>query len=135
MVNKVILIGNLGQDIKLINFDGGNCIGTTSLATTRSWKDKQTNEKKEKTEWHKLVFRNKAAEVAEKYVGKGSKMYIEGELQYREYEKDGEKKYITEISVYEFKFLSSKNEDMAPILKEREAIETEEEIEEDGVPF
>lgn len=110
MINKVTLIGNLGQDVKLITFEGGNMIGTTSLATSRSWKDKTTGEKKEKTEWHKLVFRGKGAEIVEKYTGKGSKLYVEGEIQYREYEKDGEKKYITEISVNDFKFLSQKEE-------------------------
>jgi len=130
MINKVTLIGNLGQDVKLITFEGGNMIGTTSLATSKSWKDKTTGEKKEKTEWHKLVFRGKGAEIVEKYTSKGSKLYIEGEIQYREYEKDGEKKYITEISVNDFKFLSQKDEKVGTV---ESPIDVE--LDEDGVPF
>lgn len=131
MINKVTLIGNLGQDVKLITFEGGNMIGTTSLATTKSWKDKTTGDKKEKTEWHKLVFRNKAAEVVEKYTEKGSKLYVEGEIQYREYEKEGVKKYITEISVNDFKFLSRKEETSSISETVREVKEEDK----DGVPF
>ena len=130
MINKVTLIGNLCQDVKLITFAGGNLIGTTSLATSRSWKDKTTGEKKEKTEWHKLVFRGKGAEIVEKYTGKGSKLYVEGEIQYREYEKDGEKKYITEISVNDFKFLSQKDETSTD--KEHATIEAQDN---DDIPF
>lgn len=131
MINKVTLIGNLGQDVKLITFEGGNMIGTTSLATSKSWKDKTTGDKKERTEWHKLVFRGKAAEIVEKYTEKGQKLYVEGEIQYREYEKDGVKKYITEISVNDFKFLSHKDESPSQKTPAKDIKEEEH----DDIPF
>lgn len=101
-----MLIGNLGKDVELIFFDGGGCIGKTSMATTKTWKNKNTGEKESRTEWHNLVFRGKGAETVEKFCGKGSKLFVEGEIRYRSWEKDGEKKYITEIEVYGFEFLS-----------------------------
>jgi single-strand DNA-binding protein len=107
--NKAILIGNMGQDVELVYFENGGCVGKTSLATSRKWTNKQTGEVVEKTNWHNLVFRNKAAEVVEKYTRKGSKIYVEGEINYRSYEKDGNKFWVTEIMVDNFEFLS-KNE-------------------------
>lgn len=106
--NKVMLIGNLGDKIKMHYFEGGNCLGRVSLATTETYKNKE-GEKVTSTEWHNIVFRNKQAEVVEKYTDKGSKLYVEGRIKYREYEKDGEKKYMTEIVVNDFEFLSASN--------------------------
>lgn len=103
--NKVILIGNLGDNIKMNYFEGGNCIGRASLATTETYKNKE-GEKVTSTEWHNIVFRNKMAEVVEKHTEKGSKLYVEGRIKYREYEKEGVKKYMTEIVVNDFEFLS-----------------------------
>lgn len=107
--NKVILIGNFGDDIKMHYFDGGGCIGRVSMATKESYTNKQ-GEKIENTEWHSLVFKNKLAEVVEKYTKKGAKMYVEGRLKYRQWEdKDGNKRYQTEIHVSEIEFLSASN--------------------------
>ena len=103
-----MLIGNLGDKIKMHYFEGGNCLGRVSLATTETYKNKE-GEKVTSTEWHNIVFRNKQAEVVEKYTDKGSKLYVEGRIKYREYEKDGEKKYMTEIVVNDFEFLSASN--------------------------
>lgn len=107
-LNKVMIIGRLGSDIKLHHFDGGGCIGNTSLATNESYTNKQTGEKVENTDWHNIVFRNKAAEVCEKYLTKGDKIYVEVKLKNRSYEKDGQTIYITEIHVLNFEFLSTK---------------------------
>lgn len=104
--NKVILIGNFGDDIKMHHFDGGGCIGRVSLATTEKYK-KQDGTVVTNTEWHSLVFRNKQAEIIDKYTGKGSQLYVEGRLKYRQWEQDGVTKYSTEIHVNEFEFLSS----------------------------
>lgn len=108
MTNKVILIGNLGSDLELVYFDNGGCIGKVSLATTKKWKDKQSGETKSKTAWHNLIFNNQSAETVNKYAGKGSKMYVEGELDYRSWEKDGQKHTRAEIRVFAFEFLTPK---------------------------
>jgi len=110
-INKVILIGHLGDDIKMHYFEGGGCIGRAPLATNESWKDKQTNEKKTRTDWHNVVFRNKGAELMEKYTKKGDKVYIEGQLRTREWEdENGQKRYSTEVNVRDFKFMQTKGE-------------------------
>ena len=110
-LNKVMLIGHLGDDVKLHYFDGGNCIGRFPLATNDVYINKQTNERIVTTEWHNLVVRNKAAEVCEKYLSKGDKIYIEGRIKSRQWQgEDGTPKYTTEIQVTEFTFLSTKKE-------------------------
>jgi len=109
-LNKVFLIGHMGQDIEMHHFEGGGCIGRTSLATTMKWKDKKTGEKKEDTQWHSIVFRNKQAELAEKWCQKGTKLFIEGMVIYRQYEKDGVTKYSTEVRVREMQFLAKTKE-------------------------
>ena len=113
MVNKITLLGNLGQDIEIITFDNGNRIAKTSLATTEYWKDKKTGEKKAHTEWHNLVFSGNLVDLANKYLQKGSKLYVEGKVSYRNYEKDGEKRYFTEIAVRDMKFLDPKQSNSA----------------------
>ena len=110
-MNKAILIGRVGKDPEIKNFDNGGMVAKISLATTSKWKSKE-GEKKERTEWHNIVFRGKLAEIAEKYVNKGSHLYIEGEIQYREYTaSDDTKKYITEIMCSSMEMLGSKSED------------------------
>lgn len=98
-VNRVILVGTLGQDPEVKYLTNGNAVCNLSLATSEQWKDKQSGEKKEKTEWHRVVMFGKVAEIAGEYCRKGSQVYIEGKLETREWEKDGVKRYTTEIKV------------------------------------
>lgn len=98
-VNKVILVGTCGQDPEIKYMPSGDAICNLSLATSEQWTDKKTNEKKEKTEWHRVSLFGKVAEIAGEYLRKGSQVYIEGRLQTREWEKDGIKRYTTEIIV------------------------------------
>lgn len=110
-VNKVTLIGYLGDDIKMHYFEGGNCIGRFQLATNEVYINKTTNEKITSTEWHNLVVRNKAAELCEKYLSKGDKIYAEGRIKSRQWQaEDGSTKHTTEIQVTEFTFLTTKKE-------------------------
>lgn len=98
-VNKVILVGNCGQDPETRYTPDGMAITTLSLATSESWKDKQTGQQQERTEWHRVVLYGRVAEIAGEYVGKGSQVYIEGKLRTRKWEKDGVERYTTEIVV------------------------------------
>ena len=98
-VNKVILIGNVGGDPETRYLPNGNAVTNITLATTDSWKDKQTGQQQDRTEWHRVVFFGKLAEIAGEYLRKGSQCYVEGRLQTREWEKDGVKRYTTEIVV------------------------------------
>ncbi|HEB82147.1 MAG TPA: single-stranded DNA-binding protein [Gammaproteobacteria bacterium] len=102
-VNKVILIGNLGADPEVKYMPSGDAVANLSLATSESWKDKNTGEMKEKTEWHRVVLFGKLAEVAGQYLKKGSKVYIEGQLQTRKWQgQDGQDRYTTEVVVRGF---------------------------------
>ena len=98
-VSKTILIGNLGQDPEVRFMPNGNAVCNFSLATTEKWKDKTTGQPVEKTEWHRVSIFGKIAEIAGQYLRKGSKIYIEGRNQTREWEKDGVKRYTTEVIV------------------------------------
>lgn len=98
-INKVILIGNVGGDPEVRYLPNGNAVASVTLATSDTWKDKQTGQQQERTEWHRVVFFGRVAEVVGEYVAKGSKLYVEGRLQTREWEKDGIKRYTTEIVV------------------------------------
>lgn len=109
-VNKVILVGNLGKDPETRYMPEGGAITNISLATTESWKDKASGEKKEKTEWHRVSFFGKLAEIAGEYLKKGSQVYVEGRIQTREYEKDGAKRYSTEIIADRMQMLGGKPE-------------------------
>ena len=104
-VNKVILVGNLGRDPEVRHSQDGSKIVQLSLATSESWKDRQSGDRREKTEWHRVViFNPNAADVAEKYLRKGSKVYIEGQLQTRKWQdQSGVEKYTTEIVIGRFK--------------------------------
>ena len=110
-LNKVMLIGHLGDDVKMHYFDGGGSIGRFPLATNESYLNKSSGEKINNTEWHNIVLRNKAAEICEKYLSKGDKIYIEGRIKTRKWTgEDGNDRYSTEIIVNEFTFLSTKKE-------------------------
>jgi single-strand DNA-binding protein len=107
-VNKVIIIGNLGKDPETRYMPSGGAVTNCTIATSESWKDKQTGENQERTEWHKVVFFNKLAEIASQYLKKGSKVYIEGALRTRSYDKDGQKHYTTEIVASEMQMLEGR---------------------------
>jgi len=109
-VNKVILIGNLGQDPEIKYMPSGDAVANVSLATSDSYKDKQTGEQVDKTEWHRLVFFARLAEIVGEYLHKGSKVYVEGSLQTRSWEKDGVKRYTTEVKVRDMQMLDSRGE-------------------------
>jgi single-strand DNA-binding protein len=106
-VNKVILVGNLGRDPETRYMPDGGAITNVSIATTEQWKDKN-GEKQEKTEWHRVAFFGKLAEIAAEYLKKGSQVYVEGRLQTREWEKDGVKRYTTEIIANQMQMLGSR---------------------------
>lgn len=107
-VNKVILIGNLGKDPETRYFSNGDPVTNVTIATSESWKDKQTGENQERTEWHKVVFTRRLAEIAQQYLKKGSKVYVEGSLRTRSYDKDGQKHYSTEIFATEMQMLEGR---------------------------
>lgn len=113
-LNKVMLIGHLGDEVKLHYFDGGNCIGRFPIATNETYTNRQTGEKVTNTEWHNIVVRNKAAEVCEKYLNKGDLIYIEGRLKTRQWQgEDGATRYTTEVHATDFTFLGNKGESPA----------------------
>ena len=108
-LNKVMLIGHLGDDVKMHYFEGGGSIGRFPLATNETYTKKDTGEKVSQTEWHNIVIRNKAAEICEKYLSKGDRIYVEGRIKTRKWQDDkGNDRYSTEINVQEFTFLSTK---------------------------
>ena len=107
-INKVILVGNLGQDPEIKYTAGGAAVTTISIATSDSWKDKDTGEDQERTEWHRVVLWRRLAEITGEYLKKGSKVYIEGQLQTRKWEQDGQTRYTTEIVAKDIQFLDSK---------------------------
>jgi single-strand DNA-binding protein len=112
-LNKVMLIGNVGVDPEYRTTATGTAVVSLTLATNEKWTDKQGN-KQEKTEWHRVAMFNKLAELANQYVKKGSKIYIEGKITTSTYEKDGEKRYSTEIIANSMQFLDSKPKDSEP---------------------
>ncbi len=110
MLNKVTLIGNLGADPEVRFMPSGGSVANISLATTRRWKDKQTGERKEATEWHRVIFFNRLAEIAGEYLKKGSQIYVEGRLQTRKWQgQDGQDRYTTEILAQELHMLGSRS--------------------------
>ncbi len=108
-INKVILIGNLGRDAETRYMPSGGAVTNVTLATSETWKDKQTGEQQERTEWHRVVFFNRLAEIAGEYLKKGSKVYIEGSLRTRKWQgNDGQDRYTTEIVANEMQMLDSR---------------------------
>tara|TARA_R100001377_G_scaffold28814_1_gene15666 strand:+ start:85 stop:579 length:495 start_codon:yes stop_codon:yes gene_type:complete len=107
-VNKVILVGNVGGDPETKAMPSGSMVANITVATSESWKDKQTGQAQERTEWHRVVFFNRLAEIVSEYVRKGSKVYIEGSLRTRSWEQEGVKRYSTEIVASEMQMLDSR---------------------------
>lgn len=138
-LNKVQLIGNVGKDSDLKFTPSGIAVATFSIATSESWKDADGN-KQEKTEWHNIVAWRKLAEICGEYVKKGTKVYIEGKLQTRNYEKDGVKRYVTEIVADKVIFLGGKQKDAVQEFTPEEvaqnsASQTESGPKDDDLPF
>ena len=135
-VNKVILVGNVGTDPETKQLDWGP-VCNISLATSDTWKDKNTGEQQEKTEWHRVVFKNRLAEIVDQYVKKGSKLYIEGKLQTRSWEQNGEKRYATEIVGFEMQMLDSKSNSAPtkPAIKKAGKTKPAFDIDPDDLPF
>jgi single-strand DNA-binding protein len=107
-VNKVIILGNVGKDPEVRYLPSGGAVANIAVATSEQWKDKNTGQPQEKTEWHRVVFFNRLAEIVSEYVRKGSKIYIEGSLRTRSWEQDGQTKYATEIVASEMQLLDSR---------------------------
>lgn len=114
-VNKVTLIGTLGRDPEVKYMPNGNAVANIALATDESYNDKATGQKVEQTEWHRIVVYGKLAEIIQQYLTKGSKAYFEGKLKTREWEKDGVKRYTTEIVANEMMMLSGNNQGQQPV--------------------
>ena len=107
---KVILVGNLGRDPETRYMPSGGAVTNVSVATSKSWRDRDSGEQKERTEWHRVVFFNRLAEIANEYLKRGSKVYVEGELRTREWEREGQKHYTTEIVASEMQMLDARGE-------------------------
>ncbi len=113
-LNKVMLIGNLGDEVKMHYFENGDCIGRFPIATSETYTNKKTGERTTTTEWHNIIVRNKAAEICEKYLGKGDKVYVEGRLRTRQWQDDtGNTRYSTEVQAQDFTFLTPKGDSAA----------------------
>ena len=107
-INKVIIIGNLGRDPEMRYTQDQNAVATFSVATSDRWTDRATNERREKTEWHRVVCFRRLAEICGEYLHKGSKVYIEGQLQTRSWEQDGQTRYTTEVVARDMQMLDSR---------------------------
>jgi len=113
-INKVILVGNVGQDPEVRYMPSGGAVANLSIATSESWKDKQTGEQTDRTEWHRVVFFNRLGEIAGEYLKRGAKVYVEGSLRTRKWQdKDGQERYTTEIVGNEMQMLDKKGEDVS----------------------
>ncbi|MFT4632471.1 MAG: single-strand DNA-binding protein [Candidatus Pseudothioglobus sp.] len=109
-INKVILVGNLGNDPDTRSLPNGGTVANISIATSESWKDKNTGQQQERTEWHRIVFFNRLAEIVTQYLKKGSSVYIEGALRTRQWDKDGQKHYTTEVVASEMQMLGGRGD-------------------------
>jgi single-strand DNA-binding protein len=118
-VNKVIILGNVGQDPDVRTLSSGAAVTTISVATSEQWKDKQSGEIKERTEWHRVTFFGRLAEVVGEYIHKGSKIYIEGSLRTEKYQKDGVDHYATKIMAREMQMLDARG--TGPARRERDS--------------
>ena len=140
-INKVILVGNLGQDPEVKFTAGGAAVTTLSIATSESWKDKESGTEQEKTEWHRVVLWRRLAEIAGQYLKKGSKVYIEGQLQTRKWEQEGQTRYTTEVIARDMQFLDSRgnmdNSNSPPDISStsEDSVDSEQEIKDDDIPF
>jgi single-strand DNA-binding protein len=119
-VNKVIIVGNLGRDPEMRTFPSGDRVANVTIATTDRWKDKQSGEMKEATEWHRVVFNGRLAEIAGQYLRKGSQVYVEGSLRTRKWtDKDGVEKYTTEIRADQMQMLGKREGMGGPVRRRR----------------
>ena len=140
-INKVILVGNLGQDPEVKFTAGGAAVTTLSIATSDSWKDKDSGMDKERTEWHRVVLWRRLAEIAGEYLKKGSKVYVEGQLQTRKWEQEGQTRYTTEIIARDIQFLDSRgsantsNQEGTGMNEEPVADVPDGGIDDDDIPF
>lgn len=142
-VNKVIIVGNLGQDPEIRYMPSGSAVANISVATSEAWKDKDSGDNQERTEWHRIVFFNRLAEIAGEYLKKGSKVFIEGSLRTRKWEdKNGNDRYTTEIVAREMQMLDSKggnaaNYDSEPATKSAPTANKSTDLDEfdDDIPF
>ena len=140
-INKVILLGHLGDNVKMHYFEGGNSIGRFPIATNEEYTNRSTGEKITNTEWHNLVVRNKLAELCETYLSKGDRVYVEGRIKTRQWQDDsGNKRYNTEIHVIDIVFLSTKkqpssNLNLADTTQPIDQITPNEKEENDDLPF
>ena len=132
-----MLIGYLGDEVKMHHFEGGGCIGRFPLATNETYTNKSTGEKVSSTEWHNIVVRNKAAELCQKYLSKGDKVYIEGKIKSRKWTDDsGKERYMNEINTDVFTFLNNKNDDKQLNSSENQVNETfDSDTNEEDLPF
>ena len=141
-INKVILVGNLGQDPEIKYTAGGAAVTTLSIATSDSWKDKESGMDQERTELHRVVLWRRLAEIAGEYLKKGSKVYIEGQLQTRKWEQEGQTRYTTEIIARDMQFLDSRGNSNTSSTQKSSKMEDQSAsdvpdsaIEDDDIPF
>lgn len=139
-LNKVMLIGHLGDEVKMHYFEGGDCVGRFPLATNETYTSKKTNERVTNTEWHNIVVRNKGAEICEKYLSKGDMVYIEGRIKSRKWtDEKGVERFSTEIQCTDFTFLTTKKEKQQMPSSQNTAASTTQntsiEEEDDDLPF
>jgi len=120
-VNKVIIVGNLGNDPDQKVMANGTAVTTISVATSEAWKDKTTGQQQERTEWHRVVFFNRLAEIAGQYLKKGASVYVEGQLRTNQWEKDGQKHYSTEIIASQMQMLGGREESQPSARPARQA--------------
>ena len=141
-LNKVMLIGHLGDEVKMHFFEGGNSLGRFPVATNETYTNRQTGERVTTTEWHNVVVRNKLAELCERFLSKGDRVYVEGRIKTRQWEQDGVKRYTTEIQAQEMTFLNTKKElnppggyDTPPVSATKPIDQTVKEDDTDDLPF
>lgn len=135
-VNKVILVGNVGRDPETKYTQSGTAITNFSVATSERWRDKNTNEQNEQTEWHNIVCFARTAEIAAEYLRKGSKVYIEGQLRTQSWEQDGQKRYRTEINARQLQMLSPpRDQPPAPRSNSQQPSAPELDLTDDDIPF
>ena len=147
-INKVILVGNLGNDPEIRYTPNGSAVTTLNLATSNAWRDKQSGEMQERTEWHRVVFFNRLAEIAGDFLKKGSKVYVEGNLRTRKWQdKNGNDRFTTEIIANEMQMLDNRNSNQKNAQSENEAtakqdnsgptrpLPTDSTLEDDDIPF
>ena len=135
-LNKVLIIGNLGSDPDIKYTQAGSPVANLSIATSERWKDKTTGEQKEQVEWHRVVIFGRLAEIAEQYLKKGSKVFVEGKLQTRDWEdSEGKKRYTTEVIAREMTMLDSRGDSEASSSQQSSSTPKQTDEREEGIPF